>query len=89
MERAVLVYTTWPTIVEAERSGRARGGWRPASISVTRGGMRGLDPRIHDEAQRRSGRHKVQRKGRARRAASGMAGSGPAMRVKGVPAEGQ
>ena len=23
MERAVLVYTTWPSIVEAERAGRA------------------------------------------------------------------
>ena len=31
MERAVLVYTTWPSIVEAERAGRAivSGGSRP------------------------------------------------------------
>jgi len=33
MERAVLVYTTWPSIVEAEQGAAAlsRQGWRPAS----------------------------------------------------------
>ena len=35
MERAVLVYTTWPSVVEAEAAGResSSGGWRLASTS--------------------------------------------------------
>ena len=36
MERAVFVYTTWPSVVEAEQAGRAlveRRLWRPASTS--------------------------------------------------------